>query len=83
MMCILYCGNSNSIHIIYNRWLVKKSREDEALKILSKIYKDEKRAKHQLEEIKSEVASTQELGSLLETVKYVCQWNIIQRYILL
>lgn len=60
------------------RWLAKRYRDGEALKILSKIYKDQDRAETQLEEIKSTVSSTKE--PFLQTLKYIIQWKMIQRY---
>ncbi len=61
-----------------HRWLIKKGREDEALKILCKVYKDEERAKFQLLEIKSTVTLNVK-EPLFETLKYIFQWRIIQR----
>ncbi len=57
---------------------MKKHRDERALKILAKIYKDQRRAEIQLEEIKSTVSSTKE--PFLETLKYILQWKIFQRY---
>ena len=59
------------------RWLVKRHRDDQALKILTKIYnKDQSRAQSQLEEIQSTVSKE----PLIQTLKYISQWKILQRY---
>lgn len=60
-----------------NRWLAKRHRDGEALKILSKVYRDQDRAQNQLGEIKSTVSSSKE--PFLQTVKYITQWTILQR----
>ena len=56
---------------------MKKKKEDKALEVLAKIYKDQDRAQVQLEEIKSIVNTDKE--PFLETLKYVLQWRILQR----
>lgn len=57
---------------------MKKRQEDEALMILSKVYKDKDRAQSQLREIKSAVNSRKE--PFLETLKFVMRWKNLQRY---
>ena len=71
---------SLSIISSLNRWLVKKHRDKQALKILTKIYTDPSRAQLQLDEIQSTIGSTKE--PLKRTLKYIAQWKILQRYIL-
>ena len=62
------------------RWLVKRHRDDQALKILTKICnKDKSRAQSQLEEIQSTVSSASK-EPLIQTLKYISQWKILQRY---
>ncbi len=57
--------------------LVKKHKEDQALKLLTKIYKDQDKAQEKLEEIQSVVNTAKE--PLIETLKYLFQWKILQR----
>ena len=61
------------------RFLVKKQQEDRALAVLTKVYKDEGRARSQLKEIRS----NRNVGKapFSETFKFVLQWNNLQRYI--
>lgn len=54
-----------------------KHRDSEALKVLSKIYKDPERAEAQLDAIKSTVSPVKE--PLLQTLTYIFQWKLIQR----
>ena len=56
---------------------MKKCRDGEALKILSKIYKNSERAEAQLKGIKSTLSSTRE--PFLQTCKYVVKWRMLQR----
>ena len=58
---------------------MKKQQDDRALAVLTKVYKDEGRARSQLKEIRS----TRNVGKapFSETFKLVLQWNNLQRYI--
>ena len=62
------------------RWLVKRHRDEQALRILTKIYRDPSRAQTQLEEIRSTACSTKK--PFIQTVKNIFQWKILQRYVL-
>ena len=57
-----------------------KHRDGEALKVLSKIYQSQDRAETQLKEIKSAVCLASK-EPLCQTLKYIFQWKLIQRYI--
>ena len=61
----------------HHRWLVKKHRDEQALKILTRIYMEKGRAQTQLEEIQSTVNTKREAFS--QTFKYVLQWKVLKR----
>ncbi len=56
---------------------MKKHKEEKALQILTKIYKDQEKAQAQLEEIKTVVNTAKE--PFIETLKYMFQWKILHR----
>lgn len=57
---------------------MKRERKTKALAVLTKIYQDRDRAQVQLEEIQS--AASLSKGSLVQNLKYMFQWNVIQRF---
>lgn len=59
------------------RMLVKRRKDEKALKILTKIYKDRDRAQAQLEEIKAVVNTAKE--PVAEILKYVLKWKTMHR----
>lgn len=68
------------IHVRINdlRFLVKCQQEDKAEEILCKIYGSKSKASSQLAEIRSVVDSSSK--TLKQTLIYVLQWKILQRY---
>ena len=72
------CGLVHVHCLSLYRWLVKSHRDEQARRVLTKIYGDESRAQAQLEEIQSTAGSAKE--PFVETLKYVSQWKILQRY---
>ena len=84
-LCVCYLWKVSNIVIVvvhvFTRWLAKRHRDSEALKVLCKIYRDPTRAQTQLEEIQqASVSSTRE--PFIQTLKYIVQWKILQRYFL-
>jgi hypothetical protein len=64
--------------IYFYRWLVNQHRDEQALQVLIKVYRDEDRAQTQLKEIQSVVGSTKK-EPLLQTLRYVADWKVLQR----
>ena len=57
--------------------LVKRCKDEKALKVLANIYKDHDRAQVQLEEIKAVANTAKE--PFVEILKYVFKWKILHR----
>jgi hypothetical protein len=72
-------GNGCNTGFPVYRWLVKKQRDEQALKILTKIYKGQSLAQNSLEEIRATANAKKE--PFVETLRYMMQWKILQRYL--
>ena len=55
-----------------------KGKENQALKLLHLIYKDEKLAKEQLTSIKSTSSNT---NSFSNNIRFILQWKVFQRFV--
>ena len=73
-----FCGGIISQHITF-RFLVKKHKDAKALKVLTKIHRDESKAQKELTEIQLSVKSSKKQTNSYETLKYFCSGSVIQR----
>lgn len=65
------------------RFLVKKQQEVQALKVFSRIYGSEEKARSQVSEIRSTMMKKGKAEPFKERLKYIMRWNILQRFVLL
>ena len=61
------------------RFLVKKHKDAKALKVLTKIHRDESKAQNELTEIQLSVKSSKNQTNSYKTLKYFCSGSVIQR----